>query len=539
MNLPENIDPMLRKTSVRTMLGIVLAMGIWACVQNKGATSNEKWRCNNSNPYGCASGNNDADHSSSSNVSAWARSVSGPDDISMFFGAALDSSGNIFAVGYQYSTTSYGYGNGVSAAGASNQQNAVIVKYSATGQALWSRTPTSNGPGKESIFYRVKTDASGNVYAIGNQDGGTYTYGPGVTAAGLNIGVHNGVVVKYDANGNAQWARATNIPVVLNGTPVAEFSDIALDASGNVFVCGIAHRGGTYDYGSGVTLTPPNTNNYDDAILVKYDTNGVPQWARTVTSGETSTSFAGVTLDSSGNIYAVGKHQGNTTVNYGSGISVTPPQNVTNPVIVKYDSAGTPQWAKSVTAGPGDAVFRSVAIDTAGDLYAVGEQRGPGTYTYATGVNATGAFATANAPHPLIVKYNSVGQAQWAKTPTASQANATFYTVATDSNGDIYVGGGQYTYGTFTYASGTDATGAAQYGENAVIVRYNASGLATWAKSTLVASVGSTFLGIALSGSKIITVGYQNGNTSYSYASGVSTTGASANNQNAVVIRYQ
>ncbi|WP_010260812.1 hypothetical protein, partial [Treponema primitia] len=161
---------------------------------------------------------------------------------------------------------------------------------------------------------------------------------------------------------------------------------------------------------------------------------------------------------------------------YGTGVSVagtnsnTIPGGRGNVVLVKYDTAGTAQWAKTVSAGAGRSIFYSVMVDGNGNVYAAGSQFGTGTFTYGTGVSATGTSITENV---VLVKYDTVGTAQWAKTVTAGADPSIFTSVAVDESGNVYAAGAQFGTGTFTYGPGIDATGSSSTGNNVVLVKYN------------------------------------------------------------------
>jgi len=126
----------------------------------------------------------------------WAKSVIEGTGISEFNSVAVDSSGNIYAVGHQNGTESYTYGTGVSVAGSYSSQNVVMVKYDSSGAVFGAKSVTSGT--KLSIFHSVTTDASGNVYAAGEQyQSGIYSYGDGVNVAGTSSTFSNVVLVKY------------------------------------------------------------------------------------------------------------------------------------------------------------------------------------------------------------------------------------------------------------------------------------------------------------------------------------------------------
>lgn len=558
MNLPDRIDRIRRKTLPQTLLCISIAMGIWACNQDRGSTNNENWRCKSQNQFNCPQGSDGSAGASGSGNSSedsevggggssglspsgampngsWARSVTAGNSDSSFQGNAIDPSGNVYVVGYQLGSNSYSYGTGVTITATSSSRNAVIVKYDAAGNALWARTITSGT--NLSVFSRVKTDGAGNVYAVGHQHAGTFVYGSGVSAAGSHGG-ENPIIVKYDSDGNAIWARTATISsgTAQSGT---SFRDLVIDVSGNIFVVGYQGRGATYDYGNGISSTPPNVSS-GHAMVIKYNSDGLAQWGRTVSSATSDSGFNGVTLDSWGNIYAAGYQQGNSPVNYGSGVSASATYLGANALVVKYDSTGTAKWAKTVFSGTSASAFNGIAVDNLDNIYAAGYQTGNGIFTYGVGVTATAPYAPGQ--NALLVKYNSTGTAKWARVPNIAPDSSTYNGVAASKIGAylfIYAVGEQRGGVTFSYDFSTNATGASANVPNAVTVRYSEAGNAEWAKSTTSSSLDSHFNGAALnSAGNLIACGYQAGNILVYYTLPLSIAGTSGGAQNATLLRY-
>ena len=136
----------------------------------------------------------------------WGKIVAGGSS-SVFWSVSVDSSGNVYVSGAQSGTGTYDFGNGVNATGSNAQGNPVLVKYDSSGNALWARTATGATSGADAAFYGSAVDASGDIYAAGNQGGtATYDYGNNVTATATGSG-GNAVLVKYDSSGTAQWAQ--------------------------------------------------------------------------------------------------------------------------------------------------------------------------------------------------------------------------------------------------------------------------------------------------------------------------------------------
>ncbi|WP_198429951.1 hypothetical protein, partial [Treponema primitia] len=123
-------------------------------------------------------------------------------------------------------------------------------------------------------------------------------------------------------------------------------------------------------------------------------------------------------------------------------------------------------------------------------MYAAGYQTGTGTYTYGTGVSATGTYAAGN--NVVLVKYDADGTALWARTVSAGSFVSYFISVAVDGSGNVYAAGSQYGTGTFTYG-GVSVVGSYSSGANVVLVKYDPSGTAQWARTVTAGSSGSQF----------------------------------------------
>jgi hypothetical protein len=213
----------------------------------------------------------------------------------------VDGAGNVYAAGYQYGTGPFDYGSGT-VTGPSSYDNVVLVKYdAATGNAQWARTGT--GGSDESWFTAVAVDG-GAVYAAGYQGAGPFDYGSG-TVTGPSY--QNVVLVKYDASGNAQWAKTAT-----TGSDMSRFNAVAVDG-GAVYAAGYQGTG-PFDYGSG-TVTGPSSG--ENVILVKYDASGNAQWAKTLTACAYAIFYA-LALDGPA-VYAAGHQYSTGLYDYGDG----------------------------------------------------------------------------------------------------------------------------------------------------------------------------------------------------------------------------
>jgi outer membrane protein assembly factor BamB len=367
------------------------------------------------------------------------------------------------------------------------------------------------------------------VYAAGFQEGtGSYTYGTGVTAMAIfsTTNISNVVLVKYNSSGTALWARTVSA-----GSGASYFNAVAVDSSGNVYAAGYQWGTGSYTYGTGVTAK--GTYSVGNVVLVKYNSSGTAQWARTVSAGSGYSHFKAVAVDSSG-VYAAGYQEGTGSYTYGTGVTAKGTSSSNNVVLVKYNSSGTAQWAQTVSAGGSFSEFNAVAVDSSGNVYAAGSQNGRGSYTYGTGVTAQGTYSNDNV---VLVKYNSSGDAQWAQTVSAGSSSSYFYAVVVDSSGNVYAAGSQNGSGSYTYGTGVTAKGTST-SNNVVLVRYNSSGAALWAKTVSAGSSYSYFYAVAVDNSGVYAAGYQRGTGSYTYGTGVTAQGRSVG-ENVVLVKYR
>ena len=358
----------------------------------------------------------------SKGTAQWAKTVSIGTSESIFNAVAVDASGNIYAAGYQHGNDIYTYGYGVSAEGVSINNNLILVKYASDGTPQWAKTvSTGTYPSR---FNSVAIDSAGNVYAAGFQHRNEiFTYGPGITAQGGTMS-DNAVLVKYDPSGTAQWAKTfdegmgwssfnavavdayDNIYVAgsqgnsvilvkydtdgstewartaIADTGTSSFNALAVDSSGNIYAAG-SQGSGNFTYAPGVSVQSNAASAYssNNVVLVKYISDGTAQWARTVSTGICDSSFNAVAVDPSGNIFAAGRHRGES-ITYGPGVLAQG-----SVILVKYDTNGIAKWARTVSYG--SASFNAAAVDLSGNVYVAGSQ-GSGYHNYGPGVTSQG-----------------------------------------------------------------------------------------------------------------------------------------------------
>lgn len=314
--------------------------------------------------------------------------------------------------------------------------------------------------------YRCRTDASGNIFITGWTQSGT-----GIATAGsyqsTSAGNNNIYLAKFNSSGVRQW-----------GTYVGDNASdqgygVAVDASGNVYICGDEFTAGTVVASAGCHQ-PTFGGGTVDAFLMKFDANGVKLWGthygaanedRAYSCAVTPTGDVVMTGQSFGNSPAVFTTAGCQQPAYGGGTQ--------DGFVVKFNSAGVRQWGTYYGGGFND-VLSSVAVDLSGNIYLSGWTLG-------------GAVVSAGCHQPTIgggqdcmfIKLNSAGIRQWG-TFYGGAGNDTGGECAVDASGNVYFTGN--TAG----STGTSIATAGSHqptlvsGAEAFLVKFNTSGVRQW-----------------------------------------------------------
>ncbi len=187
----------------------------------------------------------------------WQKTWGGAGDEALSF-VDLDASGNIYVSGR---TNTFGAGG----------WDAVIRKYSPSGNLLWARTWGGSATEYSTHILAVEQ----NIYLLGY----TSSYG---------AGGYDTFLIKFDAEGNRQWVKTWG------GSSSDCAESVYIDANGDLIVIG-----STYSYGSGS----------DDVFILKFDSSGNLQFQKTWGSTQRDQGWD-ITVDDSNNIFVSGGTMG-------------------------------------------------------------------------------------------------------------------------------------------------------------------------------------------------------------------------------------
>jgi len=239
-------------------------------------------------------------------------------------GVAVDGSGNVAVCGFY--TGSIDFGNGISLT-AVGSQDAFVVKLDPNGNALWAKTGGSTGGSDRANA--VAFDESGNVVITG-QFSGSASFG--AFSLDASDGTNDAFIVKYDTNGNEQWAKQGA------GESLDRGLAITTDNAGAVYTTG--------QFSGDISFDNTYTNTIQNAIfLIKYSAAGNEEWFRWGGGSEESIAYDIVSNGSS--VFLTGDF--GTTLNFlGTGSTVTLNSGFSNSIfLLSITGSGGFGWAEA------------------------------------------------------------------------------------------------------------------------------------------------------------------------------------------------
>lgn len=222
-----------------------------------------------------------------------------------------------------------------------------------------------------------------------------------------------------------------------------------------------------------------------NALVSKFDSNDNMIWYITESSSGFSI-FGEVRGTPDGNVYTMGNIDGNVLHDFGNGVTLTGPTPGNNLVVVKYNSSGIAQWARTTVSFTSGQFYGGGAYGN-DEIFGIGYYRQT-PVDFGNGVIAAGGYGSGN-PTGVVVKYNSSGIAQWAKTEISSGfGNSLWVGVSVNSTDQsVYAVGFMYTAGTSANHDLGDGVIIFTDGSSfniPIIIKYSQSGITQWGMVT-------------------------------------------------------
>lgn len=262
-------------------------------------------------------------------------------------------------------------------------------------------------------------------------------------------------------------------------------------------------------------------------------------WIKSATASlGTESDFRKIAVQSDGSIIVAANLNGLSTYNFGNSIMATGNNSSTSLALVKYSSAGIPQWVYTLPIAGGRHRVNDIKLDSSGNIFIAGSLEGNKTFDFGNGISFTSGTNLSNAGY--VAKFNASGVPQWVSAITvtaASTVDSAYRSLALDSSGNIYIA--VYINSSSVFNLGNGVTHSALYAFGSMMVaKYNSSGQAQWAVGPTVAPNNTNAKDIVCDSSGNVYMTFtQRGTSAFSFGSGISSSG-SYTSDNISLIKY-
>ncbi len=351
----------------------------------------------------------------------WANSIgNGSEDHG--YSVAVDKKGNVLLTGSFYGSIKFG---AIVLINNTSHSNVFIAKYDPTGKAIWAKKSTG---GLDDRGYAIATDREGNVFVTGTFKSTNISFdtfnltnsNPEPIFESKDI-----FIVKYDPMGNVLWAKSA-------GGMENDFGiGIACNNNGDVYVTG-SFESPSISFG---TITSSN-GGYFDLFIAKFNMFGNLMWLKSA-GGANKDISTDISTDEFGNAVITGLFF-SSSISFGS--TTLSHEHASDDIfVVKYDSSGKVDWAKSI-GGSSYQYSNSIATDNTGNIYITGE------FSNSISIGDITLYDYKDIRHRnsnemYIAKFNQTGAVIWAKSMGSGISYNYSKSIATDYSGNIFVAG--------------------------------------------------------------------------------------------------
>lgn len=250
-------------------------------------------------------------------------------------------------------------------------------------------------------------------------------------------------------------------------------ADLVVDPAGALIVAGTFTGSADFDPGIGViALTSLGSS---DGFLAKYSAGGAALWVDRI-GGNNAETITALARDPQGNLYLGGGFAGSADFDPGAGVAVLNSAGSEDGFVAKFSAAGNLLWARRFGGTSGDEVA-DLAVDAAGNLYAVGSFSGQANAAPTTGPTI---LSDGGAIDGFVLALDPAGAVRWALPIGGTQTDAVL-AITTTSTGKLVVAG---TFqGNADFARNTAPLRlVSQGGDDAFLAAYSSAGILQWVK---------------------------------------------------------
>ena len=202
--------------------------------------------------------------------------------------------------------------------------NGILTKYNNSGECEWTKTI---GNRSYERIGSVTETSDGEIIAVGKFESSSIDLGNGVSLS--NTGESDGMIIKYNAEGECEWAKAIGGSRDDQITLVAETSDGGIIAGGYF-------RSDSVDLENGLSLSNKGDQ---DVMIIKYSSSGECEWAKGI--GGTSSDYIEAVAETSDGGIIVGGYFGSDSIDLGNG-AILNNTGSSDGMIIKYENKEIP-----------------------------------------------------------------------------------------------------------------------------------------------------------------------------------------------------
>lgn len=252
--------------------------------------------------------------------------------------------------------------------------------------------------------------------------------------------------------------------------------DMAMDASGNVYITGVFN--GMADFNPGADTFNLISNGDKDIFISKINSQGALLWAKKI-GGKGGEYVESISADAAGNVYILGEFSDSLDLDPGEGVSMFIREN-RGLFILKLDPSGNYIWARQFDNGAYSSLGASIRPDAFGNIYIIGQFQGtvdldPGENDY----NLTDTYGNV-----FILKLDSHGDFVWAKQIGGFYYYSLVASFSVDASGNLCIVGDFDAYDSmFDFNPGDDTLYFTSTSlRNVFILKIDSTGAFLWAK---------------------------------------------------------
>ena len=393
----------------------------------------------------------------------WAQGIGGTKNEKI--NSVMETNDGCYIVGGNFDSTSVNLGNEIILTnnGSDNYTDGMLIKFKMTELPNPTVIKAQGIKGEGHSYVSSIDKASDGGYIVGGYFHGSIDLGNGLSLTSGNSN-YDGMIIKYDANGNAEWTRK------IGSLASEQIYSVISTSDGGCAVVG--DFGANIDLGNGVSLTPKKYGNVQDGMLIKYNSEGIVEWAQGIEgTGDIGVSSVIETRD--GDYIVGGYFKG--SIDLGNGLSLTSNNGNSDGMLIKYSSVGIAEWAQEIGGEKSDYI--TSIVETRDGDYIAGGYFQSSSIDLGDGVSLVNKESSLTYSDGMVIKYNSEGTVVWAQGIGGTRDDQ--IRSITDTRDGGYIVGG-YFNSSIDLGNGVNLTSKGS--SDGMLIKYDSTGKVEWAQ---------------------------------------------------------